>query len=77
MPLSAIRAMTQMFRLKMQGYFEFTGTLQSYYSVVGTCVGVFMCVHMYLCDVVYAETQQEVAACQAPSKNFQFHVLTY
>lgn len=42
-----------------------------------TRVGVCMCVHVYLCDTMYSETQQEVAVCQAPSVNLQFHVLTY
>lgn len=46
-------------------------------SACRICVGVCMCVHVYLCDTVYAQTQQEIAVCQAPSVNLYFHVLTY
>lgn len=46
-------------------------------SASRTCVGGCMCVHVYLCDTVYALTQREVAVCQTPSINFHFHVLTY
>lgn len=42
-----------------------------------TCVGVCMCVHVYLCDSVYAQRQQEISVCQIPSVNLHFHILTY
>lgn len=42
-----------------------------------TCVGVCMHVHVYLCDTLYTQKQQEVFVCQAPPVNLHFHTLTY
>lgn len=43
-----------------------------------TFVGLCMCVHRYLCDMVYTLMQQEVAVCQAPliSLYLYFHTVT-